>query len=111
MQKTSLEALVREHLKRAAATPRRAAAPRPCTAATSTCSGRRSSRSRSSQSLAEHENPGEATLQVLRGRVRLHSGGDSWDGMAGDLLIIPPARHSLDALEDAACLLTVAKTR
>lgn len=59
--------------------------------------------------LGEHENPGEATLHVLRGRVRLSSGDVSWEGRAGDLLKIPNARHSLRALEDSAVLLTVAK--
>ncbi|KAB8189609.1 LuxR family transcriptional regulator [Nonomuraea phyllanthi] len=109
MQKYSLEAKIREHLERAAA----------------------SSTGRSSETvygghehvlrqtlitlsagttLAEHENPGEATVLVLRGRVRLRSGDASWEGMAGDLLIVPPARHSLEAIEDAAALLTVAKT-
>lgn len=57
--------------------------------------------------LAEHESPGEATLQVLRGRVRLIAGDDSVEGSAGDLLVIPPVRHSLSALEDSAVLLTV----
>lgn len=59
------------------------------------------------QELAEHDSPGEATLQVLRGHVRLISGDDSADGSAGDFLVIPPARHSLSALEDSAVLLTV----
>lgn len=62
-------------------------------------------------SLTEHESPGEATLIVLRGRVRLHAGDDTWEGRTGDLLLIPPARHSLDAVEDSAVVLTVAKRR
>lgn len=59
--------------------------------------------------MTEHENPGEATLIVLRGRVRLRSGEDEWDGRTGDLIVIPQARHSLEALEDSAVVLTVAK--
>ncbi|MCC3271505.1 cupin domain-containing protein [Arthrobacter zhangbolii] len=59
--------------------------------------------------LDEHENPGEATVHVLKGRVSLISEGITWDGSAGDLLIVPQARHSLKALEDSAVLLTVAK--
>ncbi|NUO92819.1 MAG: cupin domain-containing protein [Dermatophilaceae bacterium] len=61
------------------------------------------------QSMTEHENPGEATLQVLRGRVRISAGDVDWEGAPGDLLVVPQARHSLAALEDSAVLLTVAK--
>lgn len=57
--------------------------------------------------LAEHESPGEATLQVLTGRVRLTASDDAWEGASGDLVTIPPARHTLAALEDSAVLLTV----
>jgi quercetin dioxygenase-like cupin family protein len=59
--------------------------------------------------LSEHENPGEATVHVLTGRVRLSAGGDSWDGRSGDLLLVPDASHSLTAREDSVVLLTVAK--
>lgn len=62
------------------------------------------------QSLAEHDSPGEATLQVLRGKVRVSTATDEWTGVTGDLLHLPPARHGLDALEDCAVLLTVAVT-
>lgn len=61
------------------------------------------------QSLDEHENPGEATLQVLRGRVTLVAGDVHWDGRSGDFLIVPDSRHSLNAHEDSVVLLTVAK--
>ena len=59
------------------------------------------------RALGEHESPGEATLQVLRGRVRLQAGEESWEGGTGDYLLIPASRHDLTALEDAAVLLTV----
>ncbi len=64
---------------------------------------------RAGQKLDEHENPGEATVHVLRGRVRLIAGKDSWEGSNGDLICVPESRHSLEALEDSAVLLTVAK--
>src|SRR5688500_13538275 len=64
---------------------------------------------RAGEALDEHENPGEATVHVLAGRVRLAGGDTSSDGETGDLLVVPDARHSLTALEDAAILLTVAK--
>jgi len=59
--------------------------------------------------LAEHASPGEATLHVLRGRVVLSAGSESWEGRDGDLLVIPEEPHSLTALADSAVLLTVVK--
>jgi len=59
--------------------------------------------------LAEHVNPGEASIYVLRGRVLLSAIGQTWEGRDGDLLIIPDAPHSLQALQDSAVLLSVAK--
>ena len=60
------------------------------------------------RALGEHESPGEATLQVMAGRVRLTAGDETWEGTAGDHVVIPPHRHDLAALTDAVVLLTVA---
>lgn len=59
-------------------------------------------------SLGEHGSPGDATLQVLCGRVRLSAGDDFWDADVGDHLAIPSKRHDLLAVDDSAVLLTVA---
>jgi quercetin dioxygenase-like cupin family protein len=59
--------------------------------------------------MADHVSPGEATLQVLKGRVRLTSGKDTWEARTGDLLDIPAGRQSVVALEPSVVLLTVAK--
>src|SRR6478609_5852914 len=61
------------------------------------------------QSLEEHESPGEATLQVVSGRVRLIAGDDTQEAGPGDLVTIPPDRHALAADEDSVVLLTVVK--
>jgi len=59
--------------------------------------------------LAERENPGEATAHVLRGRVRLPAGGLCWEGWSSELLVVPDARHSLEAMVASAVLQAVAK--
>jgi quercetin dioxygenase-like cupin family protein len=63
----------------------------------------------SGHELAEHDSPGEATLQVLQGHVRLTAGDDTWDGESGDYVTLPPRRHSLRSLEDSVVMLTVVK--
>ncbi|WP_436702235.1 cupin domain-containing protein [Nocardioides sp. BYT-33-1] len=107
MESTSLTILVREQVDAArAASSGRAAV---------TVYGGREHRLRQTlialragERLGEHDAPDEATLQVLEGEVALHAGGDTWRGEAGDHLVIPPQRHDLEALTDAAVLLTVA---
>lgn len=60
-------------------------------------------------SLDEHESPGEATLLVLAGSVRINTPGGQNDAGEGDFVVLPAERHSVDALEDTAFLLTVIK--
>jgi quercetin dioxygenase-like cupin family protein len=62
------------------------------------------------RSLADHESPAAATLQVISGTVRL-TGGRPHDIelREGDLAAIPPVRHGLEAVEDAVVLLSVAQ--
>jgi quercetin dioxygenase-like cupin family protein len=108
MEKFSLEAIAREQSRRAVGTPAGRSA--------ETVYGGHEHALRQTvlaltagTSLAEHESPGEATVQVLTGRVRLTSGEQTWEGRSGDLLVVPPARHALHAVEDSAILLTVSK--
>jgi quercetin dioxygenase-like cupin family protein len=108
MQKLSLDALARELLGRAAG----AAGGR----AAQTVIGGHEKMLRQTliamvkdAALTEHANPGEASVHVLRGRVLLAAGGQSWEGRDGDLLIVPDSPHSVQALQDCVVLLTVAK--
>jgi quercetin dioxygenase-like cupin family protein len=61
----------------------------------------------SGRMLDEHSNPGDATVHVLHGRVRVAAGDVNWEGAAGHLIAVPDAPHSLEALEDSVVLLTV----
>ena len=109
MQKISLDALARQQIAAAVAAPSGRAA--------DTVFGGHEKvlrqtvmAFRAGTQLSEHLNPGEATVFVLRGCVRLQAGKESWQGKAGDLLIVPDGLHSLEAEEDSAILMTVGKT-
>ncbi|WP_026306951.1 cupin domain-containing protein [Smaragdicoccus niigatensis] len=108
MEKFSLDAIAREQLAKAVALPAQRCA--------STVYGGHEHKLRQTlialaagASLSEHENPGEATLIVLGGRVKLEASNASWEGRTGDLLVIPQSRHALHALENSTVLLTVVK--
>ncbi|MEU4229701.1 hypothetical protein AB0F17_35845 [Nonomuraea sp. NPDC026600] len=64
---------------------------------------------RQGEHIHEHEHPGEVTVQVLHGHVRLVAGPDSWDALPGDLLIMPEHRHRVEAVQDSAFLFTTAR--
>lgn len=61
------------------------------------------------KSTSEHGLNGEATLYILSGKLQLIAGDNTWKGSTGDLLVVPHTRHKVEALEDVAFLLTVAK--
>lgn len=58
--------------------------------------------------LQEHTAPGPATIQVLRGEVRLGAADTKVEISAGQWAPIPDEPHDLVALTDATVLLTVA---
>lgn len=58
--------------------------------------------------LAEHDSPAAATLYVVRGKVTLAAGEKNWTIYPGQLVPVPPQRHSVNAHADSAILLTVA---
>jgi quercetin dioxygenase-like cupin family protein len=56
--------------------------------------------------LREHNAPPAASLQVLRGRVRLTAADGGRELRAGEVRPLPRGRNGLVALEDSAVLLT-----
>ncbi len=66
---------------------------------------------RAGSKMDEHDNPGEATVLVLSGRVLVSNHARSWELSDGAMLIIPEERHTVEALEDSTFLLTVAKLK
>ena len=56
--------------------------------------------------VPEHRNPGEAVLQVVRGRIRLTDAVRAIDVSAGMIARIPDGVHRVEALEPSVILLT-----
>ncbi len=56
--------------------------------------------------LEEHEAPPAASLQVLRGEVRVRWAGEDVALRAGQVAKVPQERHDLTAVSDAVVLLT-----
>jgi len=56
--------------------------------------------------LGEHNSPNAATLQVLRGRVRVESPDGDVEASTGNLWVLTHERHSVHAVEDSVFLLT-----
>ncbi|MHA3684822.1 LuxR family transcriptional regulator [Leucobacter sp. HY1908] len=59
--------------------------------------------------MAEHKSPGEATLQLITGRIELRGLTESWLLTPGDIVEIPDEVHSVEVPEDSVFLLTVVK--
>lgn len=64
---------------------------------------------RAGSALSEHENPGQATLQLLSGTAVVSTAEAAWRGSAGDYLVIPDRKHDLRAESDAVVILTFVK--
>jgi quercetin dioxygenase-like cupin family protein len=58
--------------------------------------------------MSEHAAPPAATMLVITGQVTLRAGAHEWTVNPGQLIPIPPQRHSVEAHADSAILLTVA---
>ena len=59
--------------------------------------------------MDEHVSPGEATVLVLGGTLKVHTAEQQIELGEGDFLVVPAERHSVDAIEDSAFILTVIK--
>ncbi|HEX5772613.1 MAG TPA: LuxR family transcriptional regulator, partial [Nocardioidaceae bacterium] len=60
------------------------------------------------EEMSEHDSPPAATLHLIRGSVTLRAGEQEWPLEPGQLVPVPPQRHSVVAHTDSAFLLTVA---
>jgi len=62
--------------------------------------------------LPEHQTDGRLCVQVLAGHIQLQASGRTFNLRAGGLLALDrDIRHDVMALEESACLLTIAWPR
>lgn len=59
------------------------------------------------EEMAEHESPQEGFVHVMEGKVRINGYERAWEIHSGQLLPVPPEKHSVTALEDSILTITV----
>lgn len=57
--------------------------------------------------MTEHDSPAEAFIHVLEGQVTIHGKSRQWQISEGNLLSVPPERHSVTADQNSVFTLTV----
>ncbi|AFH48561.1 Hypothetical protein IALB_0849 [Ignavibacterium album JCM 16511] len=62
------------------------------------------------ESLTEHTSPYEALVQIVKGRMTVTIGGNTFQVEEGEIILLPPnIPHGLVALEQTVMLLTMIK--
>ncbi len=60
--------------------------------------------------IEEHHNPGRVSVHTVDGHIRMHAANQTFDLPKGHVLVLDRAvRHDVEAVEDSAFLLTVAR--
>ena len=81
----------------------------PCTAAMNTSCVKPSSRWQRGKNSTSTRTLGKRPSMSSPAGYACAQRENAWEGSSGDLLIVPNARHSLEALEASCVLLTVAE--
>ncbi len=65
---------------------------------------------KSGHRIEEHHNPGRVSVHTVEGHIRMRAGDQTFDLPKGQVLVLDRAvRHDVEAVEDSAFLLTVAR--
>ncbi len=60
--------------------------------------------------IDEHHNPGRVSVHTVEGHIRMHAANQTFDLPKGHVLVMDRAvRHDVEAVEDSAFVLTVAR--